>query len=262
MNLDDLIGYAEHVNADSHVKEWVKNVLSKQEIPLEEAEHIVDFLVSEEGPKRVSRMSFEDAKKATDAWNENLRKKGSEIQEQEGDTEVVLDFGDGFKVVKLIGKNAFEREGYLMRHCVASYADRTDTEVFSLRDEKNIPHCTMEKDQQIKGKGNGDISPKYVDYVVKFLEHIGMTVGDSEMNHIGYMNITSIKEHLHPSVLEKAYRENYLKKDMELIDKYGEPYASLQLLDIKPLFIDDENGFPKINIDIELLCKQAPKWLK
>ena len=48
-------------------------------------------------------------------------------------------------------------------------------------DKHLVPHCTMEKDQQIKGKGNGAIHPKYIGYIVKFLEIAGMQVGDNEM---------------------------------------------------------------------------------
>ena len=38
-----------------------------------------------------------------------------------------------------------------MSHCVASYYGR-DVEIYSLRDKKNLPHCTLEKDNQIKGE--------------------------------------------------------------------------------------------------------------
>jgi len=31
-----------------------------------------------------------------------------------------------------------------------------------------------------------------VDYVVKFLEHIGMTVGENEMKNLGYYKLESI----------------------------------------------------------------------
>jgi hypothetical protein len=62
-----------------------------------------------------------------------------------------------------------------MSHCVASYYGR-DTVIYSLRDSNNNPHCTIEDGNQIKGKGNGSVDPKYIDYVVKFLEKLGMTV--------------------------------------------------------------------------------------
>ena len=120
---------------------------------------LIDFLVQTD--KKVERMSYEQALKLTTAWDKAQQKKGKSIEEKPEDTETVLDFGDGFKVVKLVGENAYKREGFLMHHCVASYYGR-DVEVYSLRDNDNMPHCTMEKDRQIKGKGNGDIHPKYM----------------------------------------------------------------------------------------------------
>jgi hypothetical protein len=38
-----------------------------------------------------------------------------------------------------------------MSHCVASYYGR-DVEIYSLRDNKNLPHCTVEENKQVKGK--------------------------------------------------------------------------------------------------------------
>lgn len=38
-----------------------------------------------------------------------------------------------------------------MSHCVASYYGR-NAKIYSLRDSKNKPHCTIEDGQQVKGK--------------------------------------------------------------------------------------------------------------
>ena len=184
------IEYARGVNAGEDAVAWIETTLAKKfanELrPTEEIEHILDFFASGDAPVRFKNMSYDEASVAAEKWTATLQKKSKHVHETAADTEVVLDFGDGFKIVKLIGRAAFEREGYLMRHCAGSYADRKNTEVFSLRDKNNMPHATMEKDKQVKGKGNGDIHPKYVDYVVKFLEFTGMEVRDSEMAHLGY----------------------------------------------------------------------------
>ena len=113
-------------------------------------------------------------------------------------------------MVKLKGKNAFEREGYLMRHCVSSYYGK-DTEVYSLRDKDNNPHATLEKDQQIKGKGNGSINPKYVKYIVEFLEEIGMEVGDNEMKNLGYVNVENVTEYKFKK--KDLFRDKYFFKE-------------------------------------------------
>ena len=185
--------YAKHVEGSEYVINWINhtlaNYLEKHNPPTEEVEHIIDYLAQTN--KKISQMSYPEAKSNADKWTKSLQKKGINIKETEKDVEVVLDFNDGFKVVKLIGENAYKREGFLMRSCVASYYGK-NVEVYSLRDKNNIPHCTMEKDKQIKGKGNGDIHPKYIKYVVEFLEHTGMKVHDSEMAHLGYINIEDI----------------------------------------------------------------------
>ena len=154
---------------------------------------MIDYLISDKGPKRLERATYYQMKKKSELWTKSLEKKGLGIIEVEKDTEVVLDFKDGFRIVKLIGKPAYEREGFLMRHCVASYFGN-GKEIYSLRDKDNIPHCTIEKDQQIKGKGNGSIHPKYIEYVCKFLEWSGMEVKDNEMKNLGYINVNKIKK--------------------------------------------------------------------
>jgi hypothetical protein len=196
---------------------WAKSTLANHlktnpEVQ-DEIEHILDYLLSGKAPKNIAGMAYAEVKKNTDKWNKALVAKGEHIKETARDIETILDFGDGFKIVKLIGKNAYEREGYLMRHCASSYFGK-GKEVYSLRDSKNMPHATMEKNQQVKGKGNGDIHPNYVHYVVKFLEHIGMTVGDNEMEHLGYVNVEDILKKEPYLVFPELYNNKYFKKDL------------------------------------------------
>lgn len=125
------------------IKSTLKNYLAKNSPTQDEVEHIIDYLRSEEAPKTISGMSYEEALKNTTKWNAALMKKGAHIKETDKDTETVFDFKDGFRIVKLVGKAAYEREGYLMRHCVASYFGNGKT-ILSLRDKDNYPHCTIE----------------------------------------------------------------------------------------------------------------------
>jgi len=211
--------YAEFMNASEEVLWWVDNVLNaylKNRKPnVSTVEHIIDFLVSDKAPKRLRKMSFKQAKESAEKWNKSLQKKGKNIKEADDDVELVLDFKDGFKVVKLIGKKAYEKEGAMMRHCVSSYYGKDD-EIYSLRDDKNEPHCTMSKSsQQIKGKGNGEIHPKYIDYVVKFLEFMNIPVRDSEMENLGYRNLSFIKD----LIKNDLYRGKYLRANEEIIFK-------------------------------------------
>jgi hypothetical protein len=200
---EELKQHAICLNASKEVLNWIdKRVI--EPINISEVEHIIDYLISNKAPKRLSRATYKQMKSNTDKWNKSLQKKGKAIKEDE--TKTILDFKDGFKIVKLIGENSYKREGNLMRHCAASCYGK-DVEIYSLRDSKNMPHATMEKDQQIKGKGNGDIHPKYIDYIVKFLEWSGMEVRDSEMEHLGY-----IVPDFYEYVKNNLYKKKYLRK--------------------------------------------------
>lgn len=97
-----------------------------------------------------------------------------------------------------------------MKNDYTGYAD-SGKEIYSLRDADNMPHCTMERDQQIKGKGNGDIHPKYIDYVVRFLEHMDMKVRDSEMEHLGYEVVVFAKY-----CTSSMYRNRYVRKGQDV----------------------------------------------
>ncbi|MBV6514203.1 MAG: hypothetical protein FMNOHCHN_03793 [Ignavibacteriaceae bacterium] len=185
-------------------KSWVRTVLAKtvqkreQSLDQAEVEHIIDYLDSSSSPARIDRMTYDQAKSNTDKWLKAQIKKGEHILETDEDVEVVLrGKKSGFKLVRLVGEAAFKREGFLMSHCVASYANRKDTEVYSLRDEKNMPHCTIEvtrgadrRINQIKGKGNGPIHPKYIRYVLRILKYFKVEVRSSEMSNLGYITLS------------------------------------------------------------------------
>jgi len=268
--MEKYTNYAKHINASDEVLKWIDTNLSnflnkyngengtKNLENQDEIEHIIDYLSSDKAPKNMHKMAYNEAKTNTDKWNNALIKKGSKISEVDSDIEVIKDFNDGFKIVKLIGKNAFEREGYLMRHCVASYFN-SNTEIYSLRDKDNMPHCTMEKDQQIKGKGNGSISPKYINYIISFLEEVGMSVGDNEMKNLGYVNIEKIKDKLHKDT--KFVNENYLSDDEEFMGLDGNEFLSLDLLDIKPLIKSTSTSL-KINFELPKLLKASFEYMK
>ena len=198
-----------------------------------EIETILDFLYS--NPKTdISKIGYATILAKTDKWHKKLKSVAIKNDETEWiDYEVVKDFGDGFRFVKLISKSCYEREGKLMSHCVASYFGRS-SEIYSLRDSKNAPHCTIENGVQIKGKWNGKIDPKYVDYVVKFLEHIGMTVGENEMKNLGYYKLETIEKGL---TCEKTYNGYVYENDLSSVkDSEGDVYNWLGIFNVKSMF--------------------------
>ena len=111
--------YAKHLEASEKVVLWVETVLEKylkkNSPTTKEVEHIIDFLISDETPKNLGRLSYLQAKEKTDTWNKKLIAEAKKIKESVSDTEVVLDFKDGFKIVRLVGENAYKREGTAMK---------------------------------------------------------------------------------------------------------------------------------------------------
>ena len=136
--------------------------------------HVLDYFRANPN-LNISRISVPEAIRQSEEWTERLNKKASD-QEDVAGTETVRKYPDGFRWVKVTSKQALDREGKLMRHCVGSYCSQVSsgsTSIYSLRDKKNEPHCTIELKQnhinQIKGKANGPIDSKYIKYVKDFV---------------------------------------------------------------------------------------------
>jgi len=198
--MENILEYAKSMNANEEVLNWLstaaKNALKKQKTTVNELEHILDYLVSDKAPKRLSKMSIDQAKSNTEKWVKANQKKGRNLVDTKRDIETVLKFDDGCSVVRLKTKKAFEREGFMMSHCVGGYSpDTGDYDIYSYRDQYNNPHATFEvrknSDEvaQIKGKGNGDIHPKYINPVLEFLKFLGMDIRPNDMKNLGYYHI-------------------------------------------------------------------------
>lgn len=203
--IEQIEKYAAHINANSEVLSWIKTAgrkaILKKLTNESDLEHVVDFLVSESAPSRLQKMSFQDAKRKSKEWSEKNQKKGRSLVDENKDIEVIHDFLDGTKIVRLQTKKSFEREGFLMSHCVGGYSPNTnDMFIYSYRDEKNMPHATFEVRKnggeivQIKGKGNGPIHPKYIHPISAFLKSVGMEIRPNDMKNLGYYHIH--KDHI------------------------------------------------------------------
>ena len=251
---------------NNHLKKHlVNNPENKDEI-----EQILDFLYSKKID--ISKVWYTVLLEKTEKWHKKLQSVSLKDNEVEWtDYETYLDFWDGFKFVKLISKSCYEREGKLMSHCVASYFERNST-IYSLRDSKNLPHCTVEDGQQIKGKGNWKIDPKYIDYVVKFLEKNWMNVWENEMKNLGYVDLEKLRNDLDiefaDSTKKMLYKDKYypVNKGIDgLKDKDNNLIQTLELLDYFPMFEEKETETSfslKLAIDIPLLAKWFVEFIK
>jgi uncharacterized membrane-anchored protein YhcB (DUF1043 family) len=190
--------YLEQTN-NSEIRNWINTTLAKRlkKLPEDqsEIEHILDYLASDLAPKRLQKMSYEQARIATQKWQSLLSKKGAELEDGPEDVKVIKRYKSGLRLVQLVSQDSYKREGTLMGHCVASYYGSRSCKVYSLRDFDNKPHATIEVEanergiQQIKGKGNGSIHPRYVRTILAVLKHFKVPVRDSEMKNLGYTKL-------------------------------------------------------------------------
>lgn len=200
--MENLIKYAESLGNNQEIIAWLNTAGAKAvksgKTSCSELEHVIDWLYSSDAPTRLKKMSVVDAKRISSKWMERNKLKGKNLLDSRKDITNFMKFKDGSKIVKLLSKNALEREGFLMSHCLGGYSVRDGYDIYSLRDKNNYPHATFEvavKDGsflQIKGKGNGTIHPKYIDRVLGFLKKLGNEVRISEMINLGYYHVPSI----------------------------------------------------------------------
>ena len=133
---------------------------------------------------RIDRMTFSQAVRASEAWHESLqKKKAAAIGHIEGQ-ERILDVGDHCWW-RLTSPEALKAEGFAMGHCVGTYDKRVAenrSQIYSLRDRSNRPHVTVELQhvsgnhfsfQQVKTRGNGGVTMKYVPAVLSLAKKLG-----------------------------------------------------------------------------------------
>ena len=255
--MDKYIKYInEFHNWNSNEIYFIENQLAKhletEKEDQTEIEHILDFLYDTK--KTLNKIWYKTILKKADARTKQLLKKTTKDNEKKWeDYEIVKDFWDWFKFVKLLSKDSYDNEWVRMSHCVSSYFWKDET-IYSLRDYKNKPHCTISnKSWQIKGKWNWKINTKYIKYVVEFLESIWVDIGDNDMENIWYYKLEDIDEWLS---CDNLYNWFVYEWDLEKIkDNKWEIYYWMWLLKIKDIFEFNIKLDFKINFDIKKLVK-------
>lgn len=147
----------------------------------------------------ISRISVPEAIRQAEDWHTQFQR---DEKIQEGTVKRIRSFNNGYSIVQLVDEQSYKREGALMQHCVAAYAGRTESVIYSLRDTQNEPHTTIEVDAtqtphtvvQIKGKQNAPPVQKYVPYLVEFLQNTDWHVMTSDARALGYEEIPTFKE--------------------------------------------------------------------
>ena len=137
--------------------------------------------------RRCDRISFNTASTAAAVW---FNSANSDIWLYIRDNPpIVHSYSSKFRWVKLHTRLHFEREGNLMSHCVGnggyfqSYT-KGQSEIYSLRDEENRPHCTVQVSSgsviQCKGFRNQRPNKEVQPYLRSFFTEQGWQIqGDS-----------------------------------------------------------------------------------
>lgn len=140
---------------------------------------------------RIDRVNFPQAREQAVAWREEVNKNPwLHIKDK---PPVHKRYEDGMCWVMLVTDMHMAREGQLMHHCVGNsgYAHamkQGTSEFYSLRDQKNEPHITVEVSVrnnvrhavQMKGKQNAKAVPKYQPYLRDLVTQPGWSVkGDN-----------------------------------------------------------------------------------
>ena len=160
--------------------------------------HMLDVIVSGfESPKEIIErlisnpneiFSFKKFNQIDDRYMKWLKEQKAKYHtrgsEEGKDIKTLFEYDDGYKWQQMLTKDACEREGSYMQHCVGGYNPKSNI-IISLRDKDNEPHVTLELKQgaltdpttgkapveihQIKGKGNS-MPKKYKDYILRFIQ--------------------------------------------------------------------------------------------
>ena len=131
-------------------------------------------------------MSFENAEKESEIWHSDLDKNSSKEFAKRlslDEKRIVYRTLDGKHFFYLLTSSELKYEGQYMGHCIgknpfyASRLNKNQIQVLSLRDEKNLPHVTIEmilqsdgllRTGQISGKGNSTPVEKYQNMITEY----------------------------------------------------------------------------------------------
>lgn len=156
-------------------------------------ENMLHWLEQYKKPEFIQTFSVDKVYHSTQKWLAKLIESGKEVIEEAGDVKVVKELNDGFYLVKLVKESAFKYEGTQMGHCASSYSN-SSSDLYSIRDSHNKPHCTIEvKDGQIcqiKGKQNSFVVSKYVPYVFEALAYLNLSVNSSDLKNLGLLKVS------------------------------------------------------------------------
>ena len=182
------------VPLDPLYRKWMEKAFANGElvfywvrgnIPFLDLEHILDYLAYAEQHARelppslrisnLSRLPFELIQNQASEWTDWFRTKDIDDEAADEGETLFAELKNGYTAVKVESKEALNREGVRMQHCVGSYANEVGrgTEIYSIRDASGKPHITIEYKNgivnQFQGKQNTVPLEKYWEPLIEFL---------------------------------------------------------------------------------------------
>lgn len=151
------------------------------------------------------------------------------------DTDVVFKCSDGYVFVKLVSKQDCAEEGKHMQHCVETYWRKIKSNkcsIFSLRDQQNDPHATIEYNPgyktivQIKGKQNKSPIKKYTKYIKEFIAFLKPEITQTLFPYLPFAQVSAYIEDLTSyEVSQIAENESTPIEILSFLSKNEDPYV-------------------------------------
>jgi len=189
--------------------------------------HIADWYASNSPTRRgvdIMQLDVDQLAAKIDEWDEELRSKSADLEKAGG--QVVAEVGDGWTIRQLTNAEEATVEGDAMRHCVGGYGSAIEngrTLIYSLRDEQNLPHTTIEIRPAANEYNNKIMeqmrSRKRVKDVIAREKRIFDTVREelSKDELEKFIEDVAKNHNVDPEELKAAYIEHYYGKPMEPI---------------------------------------------
>jgi hypothetical protein len=214
--LQELKIKANNEQINEYIDNYIKNeIINKQSITDGDREfyfHIVDYFLSDyfkneyKNYDALNGMSFSTVKNNVHKWSQNFTK--NKVKDDLLNTKIVYQI-DNYYWIQLTSPQSLDYESNLMGHCVGQGGYDSNVLsgvviIYSLRDSKNEPHCTIElrngKINQIKGKKNTYIVEKYRKAVVSFIvNYLNIPLIDLSESLLNFCLLAKKDNHILPS---------------------------------------------------------------
>lgn len=206
---DEVMDYCSQNGADKYAIWIAREVFKNKDFNYNELNKIMDWAHATR--PNISKLNFNEAKKQSDIWHENLEKNSSKEFAKRlhlDEKRIIYKTVEGNHFFYLLTASELKYEGDYMGHCIGSnsfYSSRLkkkQIQVLSLRDENNLPHVTIEmifqgdgilRTGQISGKGNKPPIDKYLDMITEFGLFI-ISQKDENQNFQELMKLMNLKK--------------------------------------------------------------------